>query len=136
MFLHRKGAAPSDEGLVVIPGSRGAYSYLVSSINSDQHHASGFSLAHGAGRAVPRSKTNKIKEKFSKKAGNQQELSELLLATSFNSAVICEDNALLVEEHQDAYKSIDAVVGDLVEFGLIKIVARFRPLLTYKTRNE
>jgi release factor H-coupled RctB family protein len=28
-FLHRKGAAPSDQALVVIPGSRGACSYLV-----------------------------------------------------------------------------------------------------------
>lgn len=28
-WLHRKGAAPADQGLAVIPGSRGAYSYLV-----------------------------------------------------------------------------------------------------------
>ena len=28
VWVHRKGAAPSDRGLVVIPGSRGAYSFL------------------------------------------------------------------------------------------------------------
>ena len=28
-WLHRKGAAPSDKGPVVIPGSRGAFSYVV-----------------------------------------------------------------------------------------------------------
>ena len=29
LWLHRKGAAPTDKGCVVIPGSRGSYSYLV-----------------------------------------------------------------------------------------------------------
>lgn len=28
-WLHRKGAAPADKGLVVIPGSRGDMTYLV-----------------------------------------------------------------------------------------------------------
>src|ERR1019366_930493 len=46
-WLHRKGAAPSDKGLVVIPGSRGDLSYIVSPIQSD---IALNSLAHGAGR--------------------------------------------------------------------------------------
>ncbi|MEZ7707597.1 RtcB family protein [Neisseria sp. 27098_8_158] len=28
-WLHRKGATPTDKGLIMIPGSRGDYSYLV-----------------------------------------------------------------------------------------------------------
>ena len=29
MYLHRKGAAPADQGFVIIPGSRGSHSYIV-----------------------------------------------------------------------------------------------------------
>jgi len=47
-WLHRKGAAPSDQGPVVIPGSRGALSYLVLPLGDGAGHA--YSLAHGAGR--------------------------------------------------------------------------------------
>ena len=51
-WLHRKGATPSDGGLVVIPGSRGDFSYLVAPVPSP---ASLYSLAHGAGRKWMRS---------------------------------------------------------------------------------
>ncbi len=54
-YLHRKGAAPADQGPVVIPGSRGALSYLVRPTTPDatdpasgEHGA--LSLAHGAER--------------------------------------------------------------------------------------
>ncbi|MCQ8205501.1 RtcB family protein, partial [Vibrio parahaemolyticus] len=46
-WLHRKGATPSDRGFVVIPGSRGDYSYLVA---PQPNEACLNSLAHGAGR--------------------------------------------------------------------------------------
>lgn len=48
-WLHRKGATPSDAGFVVIPGSRGDYSYLVEPTASDQAL---FSLAHGRKRRI------------------------------------------------------------------------------------
>ena len=48
-WLHRKGATPSDCGLVLIPGSRGDYSYLVRPM-AENAAQSLFSLAHGAGR--------------------------------------------------------------------------------------
>ena len=48
-WLHRKGAAPSDKGLVVIPGSRGAMTYLVEPKTAGAN-ISLHSLAHGAGR--------------------------------------------------------------------------------------
>ena len=42
-----KGATPDDNGLVIIPGSRGDYSWLVKPVaNEKTLH----SLAHGAGR--------------------------------------------------------------------------------------
>jgi RNA-splicing ligase RtcB len=33
-----------------------------------------------------------------------------------------------------AYKDIEAIISDLQRFGLITVVAIFRPLITYKTR--
>ena len=54
LWLHRKGAAPSNRGLIVIPGSRGAASYVVLPTGAQDENA--FSVAHGAGRKLSRSK--------------------------------------------------------------------------------
>src|SRR5690606_38619143 len=52
-WLHRKGAAPADEGAIVIPGSRGALSYLVQPVGEQSTNLA--TLAHGAGRKWGRS---------------------------------------------------------------------------------
>ena len=39
---------------------------------------------------------------------------------------------LLAEEAPEAYKNIERVIADLVEFGLARVVATFRPLVTFK----
>jgi release factor H-coupled RctB family protein len=124
-WLHRKGAAPADAGPVVIPGSRGALSYLVAPVGDTA--GSAHSLAHGAGRKWNRtSARERMKERFS---------AESLTRTSFKSHVVCEDRDLLFEEAPPAYKAIDRVVTDLVEAGLVKVVATLAPVLTYKTRG-
>ncbi|AKQ68840.1 hypothetical protein A176_005752 [Myxococcus hansupus] len=123
-WLHRKGAAPSDEGPVVIPGSRGALSYLV--VPTGEGLVSAHSLAHGAGRKWTRSAArDRMRERFT---------AEALTRTSFKSHVVCEDRDLLFEEAPPAYKPIDRVVTDLVEAGLVRVVATLAPVLTYKTR--
>lgn len=125
-WLHRKGAAPSDQGPVVIPGSRGALSYLVLPLGDGEDHA--HSLAHGAGRKWTRTHAReRLRERFTPDA---------LLRTSFKSHVVCEDRDLLFEEAPPAYKAIDRVVGDLVDAGLVRVVATLAPLLTYKTRSR
>ncbi|HWX22477.1 MAG TPA: RtcB family protein [Candidatus Binatia bacterium] len=43
---------------------------------------------------------------------------------------------LLYQEAPAAYKNIEHVVRDLVDAGLVSVIATFRPLLTYKTRKE
>lgn len=124
-WLHRKGAAPSDQGPVVIPGSRGSLSYLVLPVGEGS--ASAHSLAHGAGRKWNRTTAReRMRERFS---------AESLTRTSFKSHVICEDRDLLFEEAPPAYKPIDRVVTDLVEAGLVRVVATLAPVLTYKTRG-
>jgi len=123
-WLHRKGATPSDRGAVVIPGSRGDYSYLVRpQVSAD----SLWSLAHGAGRKWQRSD---CKGRLSRRYTAQQ-----LSRTALGSRVVCDDRALLYEEAPEAYKPIDSVVGALQQAGLLSIVARLRPVLSYKTRG-
>ena len=121
-FLHRKGATPADKGLVVIPGSRGDYSYLVRPV-AGRHEALD-SLAHGAGRKWARTDCmGRLRPRFT--------LDELL-RTRFGSTVVCADRELVYEEAPQAYKDVDSVVACLQEAGLVQLVARLKPLLTYK----
>jgi release factor H-coupled RctB family protein len=124
VWVHRKGAVVADSDPVVIPGSRGSFSYLVKPTGDGESHA--WSLAHGAGRKWARSDTRlRMRERF----GAHQ-----LVQTPLGGRVICEQRDLLYEEAPAAYKNIEAVIQDLVDAGLVSVIATFRPLLTYKTR--
>ena len=61
---------------------------------------------------------------------------EQLVQTSLGSRVICGERDLLYEEAPVAYKNIDALIQDLVDAGLVSVIATFHPLLTYKTRAK
>jgi release factor H-coupled RctB family protein len=124
VWVHRKGAVVAEKEAVMIPGSRGSLSYLVKPLGDGESRA--WSLAHGAGRKWARSEARlRMRERFGK---------EQLLQTAFGSRVICGARDLLYEEAPAAYKNIEAVLQDLVDAGLVSVVATFRPLLTYKTR--
>ncbi len=125
-WLHRKGAAPSDCGPVMIPGSRGTLSYLVAATGDQSKNLA--TLAHGAGRKWGRSDCRgRLENRYSK---------ESLTRTDLGGHVICENKDLLFEEAPQAYKDIEIVVQDLVSEGLIKVIASLSPLITYKTRNH
>ncbi len=124
-WLHRKGAAPSTSGIVVIPGSRGALSYVVRPV--DPRVDSAYSLAHGAGRKWSRSDSRaRLENRYSPKD---------LARTELGSHVICEDKALLYEEAPQAYKNITTVIADLVDAGLAEVIAVLKPIITYKVRR-
>jgi release factor H-coupled RctB family protein len=124
-WLHRKGAAPHDRGIVAIPGSRGTLTYLVEPTGDGV--ACGCSLAHGAGRKWTRGEARaRMRERF-----RAAELER----TPLGGAVVCEDKDLLFEEAPDAYKRIDRVVADLVEAGACRVLATCKPVVTYKTRR-
>jgi release factor H-coupled RctB family protein len=126
-WLHRKGATPSDQGLVMLPGSRDDYSYLLAPVAG--HGAlSLHSLAHGAGRKWQR---GECKGRLVKLATPSQ-----LSRTSLGGRVICNDKALIYEEAPQAYKKVDSVLDSLTGAGLVRVVCRSKPLLTYKTRGE
>jgi release factor H-coupled RctB family protein len=124
-WLHRKGAAPSTEGAVIIPGSRGAFTYLV--LPKSPREESAYSLAHGAGRKWSRSDSRGRLERRYR--------AHDLLRTELGSLVICEDKELLYEEAPQAYKNITVVIDDLVRQGLMDVLGIFRPLVTYKVRR-
>jgi release factor H-coupled RctB family protein len=48
--------------------------------------------------------------------------------------VVCEDEDLIFEEAPSAYKDVDAVVQDLVDEGLARVIAVMNPVVTYKVR--
>lgn len=122
-YLHRKGAAPATRGLVAVPGSRGTLSYLVEPL---AHAEALASLAHGAGRKYERGSMHG-------RAGTKKSDIAQLERNRFGGFVVCEDRDLLVEEAPEAYKNITQVIEDLVSFGLARVVASFRPLVTFKT---
>ncbi|MGN6552857.1 MAG: RNA ligase RtcB family protein [Verrucomicrobiota bacterium] len=125
VWLHRKGAVDAESDFVVIPGSRGSLSYIVKLIGDGARHA--WSLAHGAGRKWTRSESRlRMRERF----GVME-----LVQTPLGSRVVCEERDLLYEEAPAAYKNIEAVIQDLVDAGLVSVIATLRPLLTYKTRK-
>ncbi len=125
-WLHRKGAAPADAPALVIPGTRGSLSYLAIPTGDQQRNA--WSLAHGAGRRWNRlSAKSRLKDRYR---------ADSLVRTELGGMVICQDKDLLFEEAPQAYKDIDVVIADMVEAGLIRVVATLKPLITYKVRRS
>jgi release factor H-coupled RctB family protein len=124
LALHRKGAAASDRGLVPVPGSRGTLSYLVEPLAEMRTEALA-SLAHGAGRKYDRASMHgRVRVKKSDVARLER--------NPYGGIVVCGDRGLLAEEAPEAYKNVERVIADLVEFGLARVVATFRPLVTFK----
>jgi len=121
-WLHRKGAAPSDAGPVIIPGSRGTLTYLVLPTGPQDQNL--WSLAHGAGRKWNRgSCKGKLKEKWTVND---------LRRTDLGGMVICDDRDLIYEEAPQAFKKIDTVIDAMADCGLIRVIATFRPVITLK----
>lgn len=122
-WLHRKGAAPADKGPVVIPGSRNALTYVVQPIEGREEALR--SLAHGAGRKINRG------DAHGKLAGLYK--GKDIRKNNFGGRVVCGEERLLWEEAPECYKSITSVIYDLVDAGLISVIATLRPLVTFKT---
>ena len=126
--LHRKGAAAADRGQVPVPGSRGTLSYLVEPLAASRPETLA-SIAHGAGRKYDRSSMH------GRVTAKKPDLARLV-RNPYGGVVVCEDRNLLIEEAPDAYKDISRVIGDLEAFGLARVVASFRPLVTFKSVQQ
>jgi release factor H-coupled RctB family protein len=126
LWVHRKGAAASTRGPVMIAGSRGTPSYLV--MPAGDKAAAANSIAHGAGRRWQRG--------YAKSRLSHKYRVEDLERTDLGGRVICEDRELIYDEAPQAYKDIDTVIAGLVAAELVTIIARVRPVLTYKVRRR
>ncbi|WP_084438415.1 RNA ligase RtcB family protein [Niveispirillum irakense] len=124
-WLHRKGAAPADQGPVAIPGSRGDLSFLVQPVAEKREALQ--SLAHGAGRKLARHEAKgKLKGLYRR---------EDLERNPYGGRVVCGNDLLLWEEAPEAYKPVAGVVGDLAAAGLLTVIATFRPVVTFKASH-
>ncbi|MBW4507367.1 MAG: RtcB family protein [Scytonematopsis contorta HA4267-MV1] len=118
-WVTRKGACPAHYGQpVIIPGSMGAYSYLCVG-RGNQHFCS--SASHGAGR-------QRSRFDLSRRGASQSE--EELGLTGVDCITLRSERR--IEEAPAAYKPIESVINVQVEAGMIDIVARLSPILTFK----
>jgi len=114
-WVVRKGACPAHAGQpVIIPGSMGASSYLGMGRGHDRYLST---ASHGAGRARSRHEMAHLSP------------TELGLDRTHCITPRAERR---IEEAPAAYKPIEAVIDVQVKAGIIDVVARLRPLLTFK----
>ena len=119
-WITRKGACPTDLGQpVIIPGSMGAFSYLcVGKGNEDFCN----SASHGAGRLRSRFELSR--------GGAASKTEEDLGLTGVDCITLRQERR--IEEAPAAYKPIDSVIDVQVKAGIIDVVARLSPILTFK----
>ncbi|MEH2304811.1 RtcB family protein [Nostoc sp.] len=118
-WVTRKGACPAHKGQpVIIPGSMGAYSYLMVGKGNP---AFCNSASHGAGRIRSRFDLNR--------RGASQNEAELGL-TGIDCITLREERR--IEEAPAAYKPIQSVIDVQVEAEIVDVVARLSPVLTFK----
>ncbi|MEZ4400886.1 MAG: RtcB family protein [Kofleriaceae bacterium] len=121
-WIHRKGVAPAHaDATTVVLGSRGAPSWVMRGTGS----ALGLcSVAHGAGRKMKRAEAvAKLKARYRRR--------EVVRAEG-GGRLICDEPALLFEEHPDAYKAIEPVVAALEAHQLATRIAALTPVMTVK----
>jgi tRNA-splicing ligase RtcB (3'-phosphate/5'-hydroxy nucleic acid ligase) len=118
VWVHRKGAVKASEGTATVtPGSMGTGSVLGRGLGNP---ASFCSAAHGAGRALSRSRA-------------RRELSleaELAAVAAAGGKVFVAGKAGVLDEMPGAYKDLEVVMSRQAD--LVVPVRRFRPLATYK----
>ncbi|PHJ58722.1 RtcB protein [Nostoc linckia z18] len=118
-WVTRKGACPAYAGQpVIIPGSMGDYSYLMVGRGNP---AFCNSASHGAGRLRSRFDLNR--------RGASESEAELGL-TGVDCITLREERR--IEEAPAAYKPIQSVIDVQVAAGMVDVVARLSPVLTFK----
>jgi RNA-splicing ligase RtcB len=139
-YIHRKGAAPTLSPstslplpILPLPGSRGTPTLILRpEFPSSTSHGlqNAFSLAHGAGRSMSRAKAlASLSQKY--------KASSLLEPKGGKGTwVVCEQKDLVFEEAPEAYKDVEAVGQDLVDFGAARRVGWCRARVSYKCRDE
>jgi tRNA-splicing ligase RtcB (3'-phosphate/5'-hydroxy nucleic acid ligase) len=119
-WIVRKGACSAAAGqLLITPGSMGTPSYLLAGLGNDRYLNS---AAHGAGRSISRFELTH--------AGANYTESDLGLTKGVDCITLRPERR--IEEAPAAYKSIDRVIDTQVTAGMVEVVAKMRPILTFK----
>lgn len=130
-IIHRKGASSCFVNkLSIIPGSRGTKTYVVMALKSEIEH--GFSMSHGAGRRISRSKAYDTISSLSEDDRDKKIHGNIYP----ENIIICDDKHLLYEESPFSYKNIDSVINDLEKNGIIKKIFSLKPIITYKMKHK
>jgi tRNA-splicing ligase RtcB (3'-phosphate/5'-hydroxy nucleic acid ligase) len=118
-WIVRKGACAAEMGkLLITPGSMGTPSYLLAGLGNDRYLNS---AAHGAGRTISRFELTRAGAKYTE--------SDLGL-TGVDCITLRSERR--IEEAPAAYKSIEKVIDTQVSAGMVEVVAKMRPILTFK----
>ena len=142
-LVHRKGATRAFDGErmrgtaferlgqpILIPGSMGTASYVLMGHSGSRR--SFFSVNHGAGRVMSRTKAAGRKGKRGR-SGVEAAISDREFKRSMEGIVlICENPRRIKEEAPAAYKDIDEVIRVVLGAGLALPVARLAPLAVLK----
>lgn len=118
-WVTRKGACPAHVGQpVIIPGSMGTPSYLLVGLGNSDWCCS---ASHGAGR---------LRSRFDLSRKGNQESEDKLGLTGVDCITLRAERR--IEEAPAAYKPIAPVIDAQVRGGLVQVVARMHPILTFK----
>jgi len=142
VYIHRKGAAPTQSpttrvplSILPLPGSRGTPTLILQptfSASTSWGLKNGLSLAHGAGRAMSRTKAlSTLGQKY-----KDQNILEPRSSDPEGTWVICDEKDVVFEEAPEAYKDVEAVGQDLADAGAANIVGWCRARISYKVRKE
>ncbi|GLX02573.1 RtcB family protein [Microtetraspora sp. NBRC 16547] len=116
LWITRKGAIKADTGdHGVIPGSMGTRSYVVRGLGNPSSYNS---CSHGAGRRMSRTEA--------RRRLSAESLAEAMAGRTWNA----DRATALVDEHPEAYKSIDQVMED--QRDLVEVEHTLRQIFNYK----
>jgi tRNA-splicing ligase RtcB len=118
-WVIRKGACPAELGQpVIIPGSMGTPSYLLVGLGNTNFCSS---ASHGAGRL-------KSRFELSRRGAKMTEVDLGLVGV--DCITLREERR--IEEAPVAYKAIAPIIESQVAAGIVQVVAKFQPILTFK----
>ncbi len=141
-YLHRKGATPAEGPTkssdwigrpVIIPGSMGSASYLLTGLGNADSLSS---ACHGAGRIMSRGQASHYSDKI-----YDEQTRKLRIVTKIDpnspqmlmrKDIMDKYKERVKEEAPYAYKPITPVIESVKESGIANVVAKLMPLLTVK----
>src|SRR6185436_6186146 len=141
-FIHRKGATPAegpdkvDQWIgkpVIIPGSMGSASYLLTGLGNPEALES---ACHGAGRLMPRGVASHVDDKIF-----DDQTCDLRIVTAVDPKspqmqmrkdIMIKYKERVKEEAPYAYKPITPIIRSIEDAHIARVVAKLMPLCTVK----